>query len=344
MKSTIHTHQKNNFKFVRKTNLKTIGLLFLATMAVVSCTNDDTQKDYLPTAANFYAIKEQGVKNVTQNFTATAGNGLITLTSAKGVVITLNGNALTKNGNPVTGAIDITYIELFDKGRMLVTNKPTMGVMANGNHAMLKSGGEFFIKASQGGVDLATTGGIQLQVPVNLTGTIDTGMLFWAGDTTDAENLAWVRPGTAAGAAGGQKDGNVGFNQNSYNVSFGNFGWTNVDRFYSDPRPKTTILAAVPTGYDNNNSAIYLSYDGEGQNALAKLDTYNSTTKQFSEHYGQIPIGLSCHVIFATEDNGQWRYAIKAVTVAANDVYTFTLAETTLGTEAQLVAAINAIQ
>jgi hypothetical protein len=37
---------------------------------------------------------------------------------------------------------------------MLVTNKPTMGIMADGKHAMLKSGGEFFIKASQGGVDL----------------------------------------------------------------------------------------------------------------------------------------------------------------------------------------------
>ena len=87
-----------------------------------------------------------------------------------------------------------------------------------------------------------------------------------------------------------------------------------------------------------------MSYDGEGQNALAKLDTYDSVTGLFSEHYGQIPIGLECHVIFATEDNGQWRYAIKGVTVAANDSYTFTLAETMLGTEAQLIAAINAIQ
>jgi hypothetical protein len=326
-----------------KTNFKNIGLLALATILFASCTNNENTTPIPPSAAAFKGIKEQGLKKNTQSFTATAGTGVITLTSAKGVVITLNGNALTKNGNPVTGAIDITFIEIFDKGNMLITNKPTMGVMPDGKKGLLKSGGEFFIKATQGGVDLATTGGIQLQIPVNLTGTMDTGMTFWAGDTTDADNLAWVRPGTA-GAAGGQKDGNVGFGQNSYNVSFGNFGWTNVDKFYSDPRPKTTILAAVPTGYNNTNSAVYLSYDGEGQNALAKLDTYNPTTLQFSEHYGQIPIGLACHVIFATEDNGNWRYAIKAVTVAAGDVYTFTLGETTVGTEAQLVAAINAIQ
>jgi hypothetical protein len=326
-----------------KSNLKNIGLLALAAIFFTSCTNNENLDPIPPTAAAFKGINEAGLKKNTQNFTATAGAGVITLTSAKGVIIKLDGNALTKNGNPVTGAIDITFVELFDKGNMLISNKPTMGVMPDGKKSLLKSGGEFFIKAAQGGVDLVSTGVIQLQVPANLTGTLDTEMLFWAGDTKDAENLAWVNPRNAAGT-GGQKDGNVGFGQTSYNVSFGSFGWTNVDKFYSDPRPRTTILAAVPTGYDNTNCAIYLSYDGEGQNALAKLDTYNSTTLQFSEHYGQIPIGLACHVIFATEDNGNWRYAIKAVTVAAGDVYTFTLAETTVGTEAQLVAAINAIQ
>lgn len=327
------------------TNFKKIGLLALAAIIFASCTDNENenQTPLPPSAAAFKGIKENGLKKNTQNFTATAGTGTITLTSAKGVIIKLNGNTLTKNGNPVTGAIDITFIELFDKGNMLISNKPTMGVMPDGKKSLLKSGGEFFIKASQGGVDLVSNGSIQLEVPANLTGTIDTEMLFWAGDTKDPENLAWVNPRNAAGT-GGQKDGNVGFGQNSYNVTFGSFGWTNVDKFYSDPRPRTTILATVPTGYDNTNCAIYLSYDGEGTNALAKLDTYNPTTKQFSEHYGQIPIGLKMHIIFATEDNGNWRYAIKAVTVAANDVYTFTLAETTVVTEAQMVAAINAIQ
>ena len=321
-----------------KTNLKNIGLLALATIFFTSCTNNENLDPIPPTATAFKAITQSGIKKNTQNFTATAGTGTITLTSAKGVVITLNGNALTKNGNPATGPIDITFIELFDKGNMLITNKPTMGIMADGNRSLLKSGGEFFIQASQGGVDLATTAPMQLQVPANLTGTIDNAMTLWKGEIDTNDNLAWREVKDAAGGKGG-----VGAQGNTYYVTFGNFGWTNVDKFYSDPRPKTTILADAPDGYDNTNSAIYLSYDGEGQNALAKLDTYTAAGL-FSEHYGQIPIGLACHVIFATEDNGQWRYAIKAVTVTAGAVYTFTLAETTIGTEAQLVAAINAIQ
>lgn len=321
-----------------KNQIKKIGLLALATIFFTSCTNNEELAPIPPTAAAFKGINEAGIKKNTQTFTATAGTGTITLTSAKGVVITLNGNALTKNGNPVTGPIDITYIELFDKGNMLITNKPTMGIMADGNRSLLKSGGEFFIKASQGGVDLVSTGAIQLQVPANLTGGIDNAMTLWKGEIDTNDNLAWREVKDAAGGKGG-----VGAQGNTYYVTFGNFGWTNVDKFYSDPRPKTTILADAPDGYDNTNSAIYLSYDGEGTNALAKLDTYTAAGL-FSEHYGQIPIGLACHVIFVTEDNGNWRYAIKAVTVAAGDVYTFTLAETTIATEAQLVAAINAIQ
>eukprot|EP00731_Ephydatia_muelleri_P032985 g32985.t1 len=213
--------------------------------------------------------------------------------------------------------------------------------MPDGKKNLLKSGGEFFIKATQAGVELATTCNINLIVPTNLTGGVDNTMTLWKGIIDTKGDLAWADARDAAGANGGK--GGVQAEGNNYYVTFGNFGWTNVDRFYSDPRPKTTILADAPEGYDNTNSAIYLSYDGEGTNALAKLDTYTAAGL-FSEHYGQIPIGLACHVIFATEDNGNWRYAIKAVTVQAGDVYTFTLAETTVGTEAQLVAAINAIQ
>lgn len=326
------------------TNFKKIGLLFLLLISFVSCdTSDGDDQNIIlpPTASAFKSISEKGLKKNTQNFTITAGTGVVTLTSAKGVKLTLNGDCLTKNGNPVTGQVEIEYVELFDKGNMLISNKPTMGVMPDGKKNLLISGGEFFIKATQGGVELKTSCYMNLVVPTALTNGLDNAMTLWDGVIDERGELAWEQPKPNADGTGG-KGGVQGEGANYY-VTFGKFGWTNVDRFYSDPRPKTTLLVKAPEGYNNENSAVYLSYDGEGTNALAKLDTYTSAGL-FSEHYGQIPIGLKCHVIFATEANGQWRYAIKAVTVAANDVYTFTLAETTVGTEAQLVAAINAIQ
>ncbi|MCD0469643.1 hypothetical protein [Flavobacterium sp. JAS] len=326
------------------THFKKIGLLFLLVITFASCSTSDEGDNNLvlpPTAAAFKSISSKGVTKITQKFTITAGTGVVTITSAKGVKLNINGDCLTKNGVAVTGAVDIEYIELFDKGTMLVTNKPTMGVTADGKKNLLISGGEFFIKATQGGVELKTSCYMNMIVPASLTDGVDNTMTLWNGVINDKGELAWEQPKPNADGTGGK--GGVQGEGNNYYVTFGNFGWTNVDRFYSDPRPKTTLLVDAPDGYDNENSAVYLSYDGEGTNALAKLDTY-TPAGLFSEHYGQIPIGLACHVIFVTEDNGQWRYAIKAVTVAANDVYTFTLAETTVGTEAQLVAAINAIQ
>ena len=322
-------------------NLKNIALVVLATVALTSCSKEDNNTNTPPSSAQFGAIRQAALDNIAQHFTMTAEDGITTFISNKGVAITINGNCLLKNGLPVTGIVDIDFVELFDKGSMLVTNKPTMGVLPNGDKNLLISGGEFLLEAHQNGIALTTTCPIAALIPTNLTGVVDNTMTLWTGNNDDPENLAW-NP-MAAGTTG-VEGGTIGFEQNSYNITFGNFGWTNVDRFHSDPRPKTTLLSSVPTGYNNTNSAVYLSYDGEGTNALAKLDTYNPTTKKFSEHYGQIPIGLECHVIFATEDNGQWRYAIKAVTVAVGDDYVFTIGETTVGTEAQMVAAINAIQ
>ncbi|MHC0444176.1 hypothetical protein ACWA1F_02135 [Flavobacterium sp. 3-218] len=323
-----------------KTNFKTIGLSLLLLISFASCDNTDGDDIKLspPTAGAFKSINEKGLKRNTQNFTMTAGNGTVTLTSAKGVKLYINGDCLTKNGNPVTGQVDIEYIELFDKGNMLVTNKPTMGIMPDGKKNLLISGGEFFIKATQGGVELQTSCSLSMIVPTALTDGYDNLMTLWTGVIDEDGELAWREAN-----ANGDGKGGVQGEGNNYYVTFGNFGWTNVDRFYNDPRPKTTILVDVPDGYNNTNSAVYLSYDGEGTNALAKLDTYTAEGL-FSEHYGQIPVGLACHIIFATEDNGNWRYAIKGVTTTANAVYTFTLSETTVGTEAQLVAAINAIQ
>jgi hypothetical protein len=326
-----------------KRNFKTIGLLFLGVITMTSCSNDDSvnpANPSFPSHSDYAALSAEALGNLTQNFTMTAEDGSTTFTSVKGVEITIDGNCLTLNGNPVTGTVDVKFIEVFDKGSMLVTNKPTSGRLPNGNLELLISGGEFYINATKNGQQLDISCNILLKVPTSLTGGDDFDMDLFNGIINDDGNLEWRENDNAGGIdVGGQGTGGG----SSYYVSFGNFGWTNVDKFYSDPRPKTTILVDAPDGYDFDNSAVYLSYDGEGQNALAKMDTYTAAGL-FSEHYGQIPIGLACHIIFVTEENGQFRYGIKGVTTTANAIYSFTMAETTLGTEAQLVAAINAIQ
>ena len=317
-------------------------MLFALTLTFMSCdSNDDNDAaNTPPTAQEFKAIRQIALDNLTQNFQINVANGLTTWTSAKGVELDMNPACLTLNGNAVTGLIDVEYVEIFDGGEMLVTNKTTMGKLPNGDMAMIITGGAFYINATQNGQQLALGCGMNLRIPANLTAP-DPNMILWDGTINEAGDLIWeVQDNPATGQGGVFLEG-TGANP-IYYAFFSSFGWTNVDRFYNHTGPKTQILASVPSGYDYENSAVYLHYDGEG-NALAKLDTYDVTTKLFSEHYGQIPVGLACHIIFASEDNGQWRYAIKSVTISENAVYSFTLSETTVGSEAQLTAAINAL-
>jgi hypothetical protein len=324
--------------------LKNIGLVFLASIALTSCSNDDATSTeiFRPSNGEWYALRNEALNSITQSFTMTAGTGAHTFTTVKGVQFTINSDCLTEAGNAIaTGQIDIKYAEVFDPGTMITTDKTTMGKLPNGDMAMIISGGEFYINATRNGQQLDITCPMQLIIPGSLTGGAEPGMSLWNGTIDDDGNLDWDEHEPNTNTQGGVFNEGQGINA-QYIAFLSDFGWTNVDRFYYDPRPKTTILVQAPTGYNFQNSGVYLHYDGEGS-SLAKLDTFNSGTNQFSEHYGQIPIGLECHVIFVTEENGNFKYAIKAVTIAAGDIYIFTDAETTIGTQAQLTAAINAL-
>lgn len=327
-----------------KTLKNTLGTILMTALAFTSCNtidNDDVFIDTPPTAQEFQNIKEEALEKLTQNFQFDAEDGPTTFTSAKGVQLTINGNCLSNDGSGVTGNVDVEFVELFEKGNMLITNKPTMGINSNGDKALLISGGEFFINATQNGEELDISCAMQLIVPSSLTGGTDPTMTLWNGNIDEEDNLAWEEV-KADPAGDPQGEGGVFAEGGQYYAFLNQFGWSNVDRFYNDPRPKTTIQIAVPEGYDNQNSAVYLSYDGE-ETGLANMDTYDPGTELFSEHYGQIPIGLECHVIFVSEDEGMWRYAIKAVTIVDNDIITFNIGETTSNTEAALVTAINGL-
>ena len=293
-----------------------------------------------PTAAAFNALQEEALENLKQEFTFDASQSVVTLTSEKGVQISLYPGCLTKNGAAVTGNVELEYIEVFNRGNMLTANKPTMGLMPNGDRGLLISGGEFYINATQDGVQLEMSCGMQLMVPANLTGGQDNGMTLWFGAEGEDGNLVWEEVNNENPQ--GQQEAGVGGEGGNYYCYFNHFGWTNIDKFYSDPRPKTTIYVDVPEGYDETNSDVFVAYVGE-DNGLALLDVYDEDTELFSEHYGLIPIGLECYIIFVSEQDGEWIYAIKPVTIVADQIIVINDSELNSITEAQLIALIDAL-
>lgn len=315
----------------------TVAVL-LASLFATSCKNDTELIDLkkAPTAAEFNALRESALQDLRQTKTFKAEEGL-EFTSAKGAILSIYPECIkTQAGAAATGDATLTFIEIYDRGTMSLTNKPVMGKDNSGNLLPLVTGGQYNIKITQGDALLKSGCPFHVQIPTANTGGADPEMILWTGTINDEGNLTWEENR-------GQKEG-LGLNEEGthYNFFDNQFGWTNVDRFYSDSRPKTKIMVTPPTGYNNSNSGVYLSYEGE-PNLLAQLDVFNSVDNYFSEHYGFIPIGMNVHVIFISENNGAVTYAIKKVKIAANESITIADSDLKAGTKAQLVNIINGL-
>jgi hypothetical protein len=259
---------------------------------------------------------------------------------------------LHSDGSVVEGDVNIELIEAYQKADMVLVDVPTNGINSTGDVEALISGGEIYLNASQAGEPVELSRSVWVQMPTDNTGGTDTSMAIFTleGEVDGPDAIegreAWVEeePEGEDGRLGIGRDADatgVGAGE-QYQFLTNHLGWTNIDRWYSDPRPKTSIEVDVPDGWDETNCMVYLSYDGE--NGLARFDMYNSDTELFSEHYGLIPIGLDVHVIFLTESDGMWSYAIKGETIVDDHQTNFDDPSTFLETdEAGLLAVLSAL-
>jgi len=273
-----------------------------------------------------------------QTFSFDAATGT-TVTGAQGTRVTVPANGLALDGVPVVGTVTLELLEVYDRASMLLNNRATNGVREDGTVEALKSAGQFFINATQDGARLDVVSGVFVDSRPIDPASLDTGMgLFKAGaELDDTANWEAVELGADGGNGVGIRDGAEGV---SYSYGIGDFGWTNLDRWYDYSGEMTTLMVEPPAGYNGDNSALFLTYDGEGT-ALAAMDVFNEDLGMFSEHYGRIPVGQQVHFILVTEIDGELHYAIQGATIGADHVEV--MATPTPGTQADLEAAINAL-
>lgn len=316
-------------------------LLILATctgLIFTSCKDDSAIDIKLsaPSAAKFKDLQLQALKDLTQTKSFKAQDG-ITFTSNKGAIVKITPNCLhDESNNLVTGDVSLSFVEMYDRGDMVTTNKPVMGRNNNGDRTPLVTGGHFNLQVFQGDKELRSGCPFSVSLKASHTGGLDNAMILWKGQIDEEDNLIWDE----AGRDGQKNSLNPNAQNAQYDIFSNTFGWTNVDRFYNDPRPKTQIKVSVPSNYNHTNSGVYLAYEGEN-NVLAQLDIYDSVDKYFTEHYGFVPVGLKLHVIFVSESNGSIVYAIKSSTIAANATINISESELNTTTKAQLVNMIN---
>lgn len=310
-----------------KTSKSIFVILFLAALFFTSCSKDDDgtivpeENNFIPpTAAEFEQLQEDALNSILQTASFNAEDG-ITFTSEKGVVLSIQPNCLSLNGNLVAGPVELEFTEIFERGTMAVTNRATVGEHPNGDKELLISGGQFNIRVMQNGQELSSGCVIGLQVPTALTGGNDPEMGPFIGQVNTDGSIVWTE------ASLNQAEF---YNHGDFYLAFlRDFGWFNCDRFVDFPGPKTEVEVLIPQGFNQENTNSYYALVGE-QNTLGNL-------------YGQIPVGLEVHVIFVSEENGKFRYGIKSLTIVDGQQVTFSLEDTQVGTQGEVTQAINSL-
>lgn len=288
---------------------------------------------------SFYSDNEDGL---TQNFNLNSSNYMI-IYGVKGTKIVIQPFAFEDlSGNAISGNVEVELIEIMDIETMVLTNKSTNGKMTNGDVSTLLTGGQIKLNITQGGNQLKFKSGYTYYaaVPTANTGLADNDMNKFTGrELIETNGIIWENEDTAAIAIRQDTIGTGGFGTN-YTWSDSSFGWTNIDKWYSDPRQKTTIEVQLPAGYDNTNASVFIAYKNEPR-ALASFDRYDQITNLFTEHYGLIPIGLEVHFIVVAKVNGQLQSSILSKTITNNHLEVIPSLSNI--TKAQLTANIIAL-
>lgn len=318
-----------------------LGAVFFCLLLTNCDEKDEAPSGPEPDGTALREFFDSGISSNKQTFVVSASSGG-NITGELGTVVKFNSNAfLSQNGDIITGNVNAELIEIYDRSSMLLTKKTTMGRNEDGTLAMLVSGGEFYVNAFQDGEQLKPASGFTIMAPTANTGDIDQDMRLFRGVeecTGDSCEFAWEEE-KDRGIEVGEFQGTGGF-QTAYFAFQNQFGWTNIDRWYNDPRPKTTIFVDVPEGFDNSNCAVFIVYDGE-PTALGRFDKYDEDKGMFTEHYGLIPIGLEVHFILVSIIDEKIHYAVQGAVITENHVEI--MEEVSPVTKEDLVALIDAL-
>lgn len=314
--------------------MKTKSLLIATAVLLLtySCNKPEVIPPPTPDGSALTNLFTSNRNGAVQTYTVNATTGDV-ITGTHGTTVEIYPNTLLDaSNNLVSGNVTVELIEIFDRASMLFNNKPTIGIQPGGEPTLLLSGGEYYLNIKQNGNQLHTNSYVLVNVPANLTGGMDPNMELFrmGGDVNTGEDLWELDVADTAMVVDTTGSG-------SYGIMDGEWGWTNVDRFWSDPNPKTTLLVEMPEGYDLSNCEIYLVYD-DMPNCLARLDAF-TPEGYFSEHYGQIPIGLHVHVVAVAIIDDELHHAIKDVTIADGQIVT--ISELTPTTQGELTTTIN---
>jgi hypothetical protein len=317
-----------------KAKIRIISFLILLTTA---CKKEDDQNNvFQPTSAdNYTSISDFYARNgaALQTFVINAetGGGF---TTPKGTTVQIPANAFkTMGGGNVTGNVTIEFKDIYKKSDMLLSDKPTVTIWGT----LLKSAGEFFIKAVQNNEPLK----IAELKKIDVLQPAENGI---ADDTAMA---AFVQGLDSMGLIAGWQEvlfDTVGLNASEYVFSLYTFSnpedsgtWCNSDNpTYFSAYPAAELTLHGLDNADSNFTDAFLIFNGVNSMVHVYRDW---GTNNFIYPYA--PTGLSCTVVAIGVKDGKLKSSFTPITIANNQVVDFSLTETTTDEFKEELNALN---
>ena len=290
-------------------------LLALCILCTLSCKKNDNQE-------TINALHKEVLNSMIQTYEIDldSPSSVYSFKTEAGCTVRFTSNDFLHNGSKVTGKINFEIVEIFDKGDMALT-----GMVTQTDDEILISGGEMFIRAYQGDKDLEYKYAYSIIMPISLSGSYSEEMRVFTGGDNLVSIEAWQIAPDSSDIWG------VTNSEEIYILGLQGFGWFNCDRYINDPRDKTILDIKVPTGFDHNNSVVYLAIKGESSSLCA--------TATFP-----IPIGLEVHLIFISNTDDGLLYQIISTTVSDEEEYVFETGKMETATIDELTDIINMLE
>ena len=271
---------------------------------------DISDTDVVRTIAKNVAIPPQ-----LDSVDITKGDTVVTTDNVTIIIPSLCAN--TQSGTTAKGKAQLEFLMIKKKGYMIRSDKPT--VTSNGS--LLESGGEIFMRLTQGGQELELAPGKTIRLRTK-DATADTRMRFFYGNQANINQFNWL--------GGGDNNSSqvvkiwVDSSRNStvpagYDVVTSKLHWINCDKLNADTAHLTKVCVQISAdSFTNANTMVFLAF--RDVNAVVKL-WGDPSLKKFCtpSAYKGLPIGKVMTVVTISKINNVWYLgALPNLTISAN--------------------------
>tara|TARA_B100000678_G_C18223148_1_gene507725 strand:- start:2189 stop:3154 length:966 start_codon:yes stop_codon:yes gene_type:complete len=258
------------------------------------------------------------------------GDKAASIYGKEGTFLYIPANAFVKpDGSPVTGPVNFELKELLSPGAMILADRPTVS-----NGQRLVSGGELYMNASQGGVNLRMASGKSIGVEVP-TQNFDPNMQLFTG-TGSGDNFNWVLNANTVIQQCGMDSLSPG---PSYCFGIDSlFNWINCDYYNNDPRPLTEVDMVVPSGYTDSNTVMIIHVPVD--QSIVRVSNYANNVFSVTGGY-RLPVGINVNFLAIHSDSqNNLFYSLQNNTIAQNHVENMSFQQIT---ETQLIQLIQSL-